>query len=192
MLSSGTLTTWLTIIDRARLAQVPLRQKQGMLHTMEDLVEHCGHCMIPYLPVMMALTVVLLETVVVVGGGGGRSGGEQVAVVQHEEEEEEEDAGHEDEEEEDDDDENNEEHKGEEESQPTHPPVNPPTPTSPLFSQEEPGRKALTSGSLRLLAVLLRHAPSAHDYNALWGRLMPCALQLAPRLANEVWFVCVV
>lgn len=150
MLPNATLTAWLTVVDHAALAQAPLRQKQGMLHALQDLVTHCGVTMTPYVPAMLALTTVLLESVVLPGDvrGGADNGHDDVlddgASVHSEDE-----------------------------------------PTEPLGAPTE-GRKALTSGSLRLLALLLRNYPATHDLQALWPRLMPCTHVLLPRVVNEV------
>ena len=129
-----------------------------MLHALEDLVTHCGAAMTPYVPAMLSLTTALLETVV-----KPVSSSHEDALMG--------DDGM------DDKDGVSCEHSDEDDGkdQPEG------APSAPIE-----GRKALTSGSVRLLALLLQQYPAAHDLSPLWTRLMPCAEALLPRVIHEV------
>lgn len=177
LLPSTSLATWLTVVDRDALARLPLRQKQGMLHALQDLVTHCGATVTPYVPAMLALTVALLDTVVQ-PGAGNHEGGDAMDVDHVDrvdrdiaEEEEEED---------------NEEMDVHNEDGDSH--LQGVDRKKGGTSSPMEGRKALTSGSLRLMALLLRSYPAAHDLLPLWPRLMPCTAALLPRVLHEVCF----
>jgi hypothetical protein len=60
-LVNGDLDWWLTAVDRSKLAQQPLRRRQGFLNAFEDLLGHLGFRLQPLLPPFMAITLHLLE-----------------------------------------------------------------------------------------------------------------------------------
>jgi hypothetical protein len=60
-LVNGDLDWWLTAVDRSKLAQQPLRRRQGFLNAFEDLLGHLGFRLQPLLPPLMAITLHLLE-----------------------------------------------------------------------------------------------------------------------------------
>lgn len=128
-----------------------------MLHALQDLVMHCGAVMTPYVPTMLALTTVLLETAVKLVPGKNAVVTADKVQIEHTDAMTDEDEAQE------------------------HSPCD-----GAGVAASIEGRKALTSGSLRLLALLLRNYAGAHDLLPLWLRLMPCTEVLLPRVIHEV------
>ena len=50
---------WLQSINAEALNSQPLRRRVGYLNTLEDILKHLGHRMEPFLPELLALTVLL-------------------------------------------------------------------------------------------------------------------------------------